>query len=376
MTEQPRAIAVTPTTAATVDPTFPRFPELPAELRFIIWGFALPRRVFEIRHETIYMNVDSELEVDKDSYHRSGPSERVAVLLAPPALLWVCREARKIAQRTGSWKYVGSRCRTHDVIKRLKTWFDPLTDTLCFDDPWAVEGQIRERDGIIIESANNPAITRVYFGNSPASPVCLGLEVLTVASGKFFVEQWKRKRGFWSGVPRYLFYRESILMHLGRSRRVQEIFGKGADRCYTLLVDAHDRVKLRQLKDLYVDESDPEFFRGETASYLELMLDPSYGYIDRCFRELRNVWLEVQSDDAPDSAMIFEENDEILFSLLTEPNRVPGATQQFDHTHAWSKEIIDNMPKMDPVVRFRLCLTNHEVLGSGTSCDGNIIDIT
>lgn len=106
------------------------------------------------------------------------------------------------------------------------------------------------------------------------------------------------------------------------------------------------------------------------------MLDPSYGYIDRCFRELRNVWLEVQSDDAPDSAMIFEENDEILFSLLTEPNRVPGATQQFDHTHAWSKEIIDNMPKMDPVVRFRLCLTNHEVLGSGTSCDGNIIDIT
>ncbi|KAI1769652.1 hypothetical protein GGR53DRAFT_473455 [Hypoxylon sp. FL1150] len=244
--------------AAADETTFPRFPELPTELRFLIWELALPRRVFEIRQETATVNSNGEASIDEHAINRSlDHPEPIAALLAPPVLLQVCREARKVAMRTGSWKYVGSLSYEKNSIDRLRTWFDPSTDTLCFDNSWAiqsVQGPFREQNGIVMEPGNNPAITRVYFGNSPASPICLSLHALTDVSGKFYAEQWKRRRGFWSGVPRYMFYHDSIRLCLGRSSRVQEIFGKDADRCHTLLVDAHDYAKLQQLRELFLGE--------------------------------------------------------------------------------------------------------------------------
>lgn len=263
----------------TVATTFPRFPELPAELRLLIWRFALPRRVFEIRRETVSVRKDGEADVIKDLDHdswRVRSSDLIAVLLAPPALLSVNREARKLALRCGSWKCVGSRPRGVCGVIRLATWFDTSTDTLCFDDSaiQPVPGRPIERDGLVTEHASNPAVTRMYFASSPASPICLSLAALAGASGKFFVEQWKQKRGFWSGVPQYQFYHDSILMHLGRSPKVQEIFGKGVDRCHTLLVDARDYRKLRQLKELYVEESAPSYFQVSSWCFPSLSYTP------------------------------------------------------------------------------------------------------
>lgn len=371
MVEQSETIAATTTattittTATTVDLTFPRFPELPAELRLLIWRFSLPHRVFEIRQETVPTRQDGEADVAKDLDHdawRVRNSDLVAVLLAQPALLSACREARKFALLSGSWKLVGSRPRGTGRVIRLATWFDPSTDTLCFDDPVAqfVPGQVRERDGVVLEPANNPAVTRVYFGTSPASPVCVGLAALVGPSGRFFVEQWKRTRGFWSGVPRYQFYHDSILMHLGRSPKVQEIFGKGIDRCHTLLVDAHDRGKLRQLGKLYVEESDPAFFQRRVADFLEDIADPDYGYIDQSHNDLKNLWLGGQ-DDIPSSALVFSEDQtNVQMRSIIEPGAVLDTVQQFDHTHPWSKERINDMPNMELVVHFRLCITNHD----------------
>ncbi|KAI1780993.1 hypothetical protein F4818DRAFT_436188 [Hypoxylon cercidicola] len=369
MVEQPGTIVATSTTATTADVTFPRFPELAAELRLLIWRFALPCRVFEIRQETVSVKQDGEADVAKDLDHdawRVRNSDLVAVLLAPPALLSVCREARRFASRTGSWKCVGSRPRGAGRVIRLATWFDPSTDTLCFDDPavpFVAGQQIRERDGVATELANNPAVTRVYFGACPASPVCVSLAALAGSSGRFFVEQWKRKRGFWSGVPRYQYYRDSILMHLGRSPSVQEIFGRGVDRCHTLLVDARDHKKLRQLGRLYVEESDPAFFQRRVADFLGIITYPNYGYIEQSRNDLRNLWLKGQ-DDIPSSALVLSEDQtSVQMRSLIEPGAVLDTVQQFDHTHAWSKERIDDMPNMELVVHFRLCITNHDKEG-------------
>ncbi|XXG97197.1 28S ribosomal protein S5, mitochondrial [Hypoxylon texense] len=368
MVEQPETIsaaAATTIAAPEVDLTFPRFPELPAELRLLIWRFSLPHRVFEIRQETVPTKQDGEADVIKDLDHdawRVRNSDLVAVLLAPPVLLSVCREARKFALQSGSWKCVGSRPRGTGRAIRLATWFDPSTDTLCFDEPVVqfVTDQFRERDGVILEPANNPAVTRVYFGSSPASPVCVSLAALVGPSGRFFVEQWKRKRGFWSGVPRYQFYHDSILMHLGRSPRVQEIFGKGAERCHTLLVDACDLAKLRQLRKLYVEESDPAFFQRRVADFLEDITNSSHGYIDQSYNDLKDLWLKGH-DDIPSSALVLSEDQiNVQMRSLLEPGAVLNTVQLFDHTHPWSKERIDDMPSMELVVHFRLCITNHD----------------
>ncbi|KAI2632068.1 hypothetical protein GGR54DRAFT_646009 [Hypoxylon sp. NC1633] len=372
------------------DPTtFPRFRELPAELRLLIWRFALPRRVFEIRRETVPIKPDGEPDVTKEIDHdawRHRSSDLVAVVLAPPALLSVCREARKFASRSGSWKCVGSRPRGVSRALRLATWFDPSTDTLCFDDSVVqhVPGQAAEQNGIVTELANNPAITRVYFASCPASPVCVSLAALAGASGKFFVEQWKPGFGVvtpetclspldilknltdlhdleWSGVPRYLFYHDSILMHLGRSPKVQEIFGKGVDRCHTLLVDAHDYGKLRQLRKLYVEESDPAFFQRRVEGWLEDITDPEERYGEQSYNDLKNLWLKAQ-DDVPSSALVLSADQaNIQMRSLIEPGALLHTIQQFDHAHPWCQDIIKGMPDMQLVVHFRLCITNHDM---------------
>ncbi|KAI0833009.1 hypothetical protein F5Y06DRAFT_307435 [Hypoxylon sp. FL0890] len=349
----------------TVATSFPQFPRLPAELRLLIWQFALPRRVFEIRRETVSIKRDGEADVTKELDHdawRVRSSDLVAVLLAPPALLSVCREARKFASRFGSWKCVGSRPRGTNRVIRLATWFDPSTDTLCFDDSAIqnVTRPITEQNGLVMEHISNPAVTRFYFATSPVSPVCVSLAALAGASGKFFAEQWKRKRGFWSGVPLYQFYHDSILMHLGRSPKVQEVFGKGADRCYTLLVDAHDRAKLRQLRELYIEESDPVFFQRRVADWLEDIINPKEEYIEQSYKDLKNLWLKAQ-EDAPSSALILsEDRANIQMRSLIEPGAVLHTIQQFNHNHDWCKEKIKSMPDLQLVVHFRLCITDHD----------------
>ncbi|KAK6955081.1 hypothetical protein Daesc_002711 [Daldinia eschscholtzii] len=344
--------------------SFPRFPDLPAELRYLIWRFALPCRVFEIRNETISTKRDGEADVTKELDHetwRSRGSDLVAVALAPPVLLSVNREARRFALRSGSWKFVGSRPRGVCCVFKQMTWFDPSRDTLCFDDSVFphVQGHVTEQNGLVMEHVNNPAVTRFYFGSSPASPICVSLAALSGASGKFFVEQWKRKRGFWSGVPRYLFYHDSILMHLGRSAKVQALFGKGADRCHTLLVNAHDRGKLRQLKELYVEESDPAYLQRRTADWLEHIVDEGEKYIEQCGNDLRDLWIRAQ-DGVPSSALIISSDQmNVQTRSLIDPGAVLHTIQQFDHAHSWCREVIKTMPHMEPVIHFRLCITDH-----------------
>ncbi|KAI0181500.1 hypothetical protein GGR52DRAFT_583899 [Hypoxylon sp. FL1284] len=351
-------VATTNIASDTVDPTFPQFGKLPAELRFLIWRFALPRRVFEIRRETVSIKQDGEVNVSKDLDHdpwRVRNSDLVAVLLAPPALLSVCREARRLALRAGSWKWVGSCPRGAERVSRLATWFDPSTDTLCFDDTFfrSMSTHIQERDGVIIEYCNNPAVTRAYFSTSSPGPICMSLAALAGQSGKFFVEQWKRERGFWSGVPQYQFYRHSIRMHLGRSSRVQDIFGRGAERCYTLLVDANDHNKLRQLGRLYAEESDPDFFKRGVVSFLKHIADPKYGYVEKSYDDLRNVWLKGQEGIPPSASY----QTDVRIRSLNEPR--PILTKK-EHANVWNRGIIEDMPKMELVVHFRLCTRNHD----------------
>ncbi|KAI2611067.1 uncharacterized protein GGS25DRAFT_481259 [Hypoxylon fragiforme] len=353
------------TAAVDVATTFPRFSSLPAELRLIIWRFALPRRVFEIRRETVCLKQDGEVDVTEDVDHdswRIRSSDLVAVQLAPPALLNVCREARKFALRSGSWRCVGSHPRGVNRVIRMATWFDPRTDILCFDDSASqlLTRRVTERNGLVTEYTNNPAITRMYFAGSPASPVCVSLAALAGSSGKFLVEQWQRKRGFWSGVPRYLFYHDSILMHLGRSPKVEEFFGKGVDRCHTLLVDAQDYAKLRRLRDLYVEESDSSFFQRRVADWLEDIINLDEGYSEQSYLDLRNLWLKAQDDVSSSAPILSTDQASAQMRSLIEPGAVLHTIQQFNHDDPWCRNVIKAMPDMQLVVHFRLCITNHD----------------
>ncbi|KAJ5176146.1 uncharacterized protein N7482_002023 [Penicillium canariense] len=77
--------------SSTVIGAFPRFPDLPAEIRLMIWRECLPHRVHEL---------------DSDEFYATGPGgfARVCGLLMttqmnhrPPAISRVCRESRVVA---------------------------------------------------------------------------------------------------------------------------------------------------------------------------------------------------------------------------------------------------------------------------------------
>ncbi|KAJ5833512.1 hypothetical protein N7474_001823 [Penicillium riverlandense] len=72
--------------------TFPRFPDLPAELRLMIWSYSLPHRVVELDMST----------------QAIGPPLPCGLTLTstlnglPPLISRVCRESRSVALQSRS----------------------------------------------------------------------------------------------------------------------------------------------------------------------------------------------------------------------------------------------------------------------------------
>jgi hypothetical protein len=74
------------------EPHFMRFPELPLELRLIIWSFALP----EPQVVTIKKKVE---QVEEDAQQQASTTFRAEASYNIPALLHVCQDSRSVARK-------------------------------------------------------------------------------------------------------------------------------------------------------------------------------------------------------------------------------------------------------------------------------------
>lgn len=108
--------------AASADTSFHRFPDLPLELREMIWENCIPSRL--IFHG---LKFHDQLDIGLRQSQRR-----------PPIISHVCHEARRVAFRHGSritigtWYSGPSRALDHPVPGRSeeKAWFDTMRDTL------------------------------------------------------------------------------------------------------------------------------------------------------------------------------------------------------------------------------------------------------
>lgn len=99
---------------------FTCFPQLPTELRILIWEFCIPRRVVEIRTPRDQVSMPTEC---------SGLAWTSEQSCRPPVITRVCRESREVASKTGvlmrfDERYVWLDPR-HDLLAQFDTYIKP-----------------------------------------------------------------------------------------------------------------------------------------------------------------------------------------------------------------------------------------------------------
>ncbi|KAI1502658.1 hypothetical protein F5X99DRAFT_377978 [Biscogniauxia marginata] len=102
-------------------PRFVLFNSLPAEIRLKIWDLALPRRIVTMADQPTPSGPGRVITFGRYSCH------------GPPAVAQVCREARDVALRSGTFQSLQYSLTGRLGAVRLKTrwgWFDPCRDTL------------------------------------------------------------------------------------------------------------------------------------------------------------------------------------------------------------------------------------------------------
>lgn len=114
-------------------PYFPQFRKLPPEIRNLVWGFTIPRRILVVN--------DLQKRIDGEEWYEYHFRRR----LSPPKTAQVCQESRAVARKTGRlvriengktlWGFygLGGRFRRMDSAKTQWSWFDPSRDSLLLD---------------------------------------------------------------------------------------------------------------------------------------------------------------------------------------------------------------------------------------------------
>ncbi|KAI0884787.1 uncharacterized protein GGS22DRAFT_164343 [Annulohypoxylon maeteangense] len=103
-------------------PRFPQFRRLPAEVRFMIWDLALPRRMVGLKES-----------FGNDTEEFDNPRYEFISKLPPPSVAQVCRESRAIACQSGRLVSIrNSPVYLPSCLRVQWTWFDSSRDSLFF----------------------------------------------------------------------------------------------------------------------------------------------------------------------------------------------------------------------------------------------------
>jgi hypothetical protein len=348
---------------------FRLFCQLPTELRLIIWELALPRRVFELKACIYEAERLSGLKHD-----RTGMCLRAwqapSVTLKPPTLLRVCREAREVAQRTGSFReiqnpnpeiWLGRRDLTHS--ESVKLWFDPRLDTLCLFSGKLFPLQQYPRNEF---AAPQPSPLHAPFHHNwdqfarDTQTVCFDLEALN-SKNPLFLTEWMDNNDRWTKVKNFRCYLHSVTLHMPKSHSTTQLFGSDADAMSVALVDVEDLEKLQLLRQMYIEESDPALLWPPLAKWLDQISNTrgQAKYVRELTSDVRNVWLQRISTmprygkyRAPKT---WERLHRIVANEWASSHAIIGAKGR----NPWKRDTLMSMPTFQMMIHVRLCTVDH-----------------
>ena len=322
--------------------SFHCFPQLPKELRRLIWRECLPRRVLELdrpRPDVIFQDLPKELRgtVHCELVSTTGHNS------IPPLITRVCFEAREVAFETGrliDFRHLwdGSNvniCGTGPPM--FSSWFDPGRDAIHLNwDP------VYEAEWMT--TCEDPIPVLLSLGAKAARGASLPWE--TAVSSDDSIELLKQ-----AGQSYMLCVHRPISIHAPREDAVQSgLFGLlGEER--VVLVDAADDARIRLFDDfnrLHGSSRD-----AQTAYFFQKWRDLGAEFHKENIQFCQTDWLYCESVCASPS---WEKED--LYAVWTfirsEEAGVPS-TWIPDWDHEWVKKTLQELPHFRPVYMMRLC---------------------
>lgn len=360
---------------------FPRFRDLPTELRLQIWSHCIPGpRVVEMDFPVS----DQHLTLPAGSHRAlwSSPAGRV------PLMSRVCREARSVAL---------------NHVQYLTT-DEELTDedsTECphyYESDWRVDAPVRLRKGFDIVHLNwHYGYERVDMCNPPQYPWATFQWLVNQAAAAsvsadlllpFDPERrnpYNRSTGF-SGEdmkyfdPHRLYYvvLGMVEIHISAEEAAQaSVFGVLGEEPIKL-VDPRDTVTIAKFRDVWTRHQsglvqDKEL---DVAEFFNTVIDDAEAYyarVDQWRQNLEKVWLWNEGNNLgiplatrrefwPNAQTAAERNDqgEVPYGWALNWNR-----RELIRDHPWVQTQLALMPRFEPAVMFRHCVS------SSGSCQKN-----
>ncbi|KAL2193837.1 hypothetical protein P885DRAFT_44425 [Corynascus similis CBS 632.67] len=349
---------------------FPRFRDLPVELRLMIWSFCIPRRqVYEMDLARSEEHLTFPAGAEHPREFRALSSGRI------PIISRVCREARELAQTDeddvpfppwDAWNAnVPVRLRKGFDIVHLH-WHRGYDRHVYFSaapNPWPSFQWLAKRAAAASLSAESLHPFNYDGNNNAFSPsTTIGYEEVEYFS------------------PQVLYYvvLAIVELHMSDSEAAEaQVFGALGEEPIQL-VDPRDTASVRRFRDVWrCRQSRSLSEEPDLAEFFSRAIDSAGAFCERVEQwrqELEKVWmwhkclqLSVPSDVRAEIWGVPAGQAEVpIFGYPTFPPRpIDWTRRELNRQHPWVQTQLGLMPRFEPALMFRHCNRTCGMPGAG-----------
>ncbi|KAK4247526.1 hypothetical protein C7999DRAFT_14464 [Corynascus novoguineensis] len=361
---------------------FPKFQDLPVELRLMIWSFCIPRcRVYEMDLARTDEHLTFPAGAERPRELWASPSGRI------PIISRVCREAREVVQKSHFY-LTGEEAQTDEDGVPYPPW-----------DAWNTNKPVRLRKGfdvvhlhwhrgydrhVYLPGAPNPWPSFQWLAKRAAA-ASLSAESLHPfnydGNNKAFSPSTTigyEEVEYFSPQVLYYVVLAIVELHMSDSEAAEaQVFGALGEEPIQL-VDPRDTASVRRFRDVWrCRQSRPPSEEPDLAEFFSRATDSAGAFCERVEQwrqELEKVWMwhkclqlsvpgdvlaEIWAEPAgPAGAPIF--------GFPTVPSRpIHWTRRELNRQHPWVQTQLGLMPRFEPVLMFRHCNNMCGIAGAG-----------
>lgn len=365
-----RSIMAAPSPPTQHAQYFPRFTNLPTEIRLLIWHHCLPGgRVLEVDYP-----VDSS-QLRPVHRHWNGhithagccAAQFAVTDTAPPVISRTCHESRQVALEYG---HALQYAEMYGVLETSGTprslWVQPNVDTLhlnwCADKPFERAEKVKNTHIDILcfisTAARNHLLPSVMahfvhpfkemeeITKAPNLSINVGFEWLTG-----FV-QWS------AWCRRYQVVVGSVILHIHTDgSSLGGLFGSSGDEPVQIAL-ANDEAKIKAFEQLWTSTRPNSQENPETRAFFEYILSSKFQEHVSIWKDeadfavlARRLWCDAKYADVNDP--------ESIWTMPVQRSPPYGDWELFKNhlnlDHEWVKKVLAERPLLIPVVMFRHC---------------------
>lgn len=364
--------------------SFPRFPDLPKELRDEIWRQCLPHRVVELnlpdQEYLLWCVQDRNGQSLPDLDHQRGrPCELQSTSrrnCAAPTIARVCHESRKVALKAAGPTLLDHFPSLSIIADSCRSWADFTRDT----------AHLHWGSGLseLVASGETDLLQKCLESTSKfhTASICADLLDSVHHRNRRIVMDCLVKRPSWSICCAYVWIHATDEAAITKSA----LWGPLSEE-RIVLVDARDTKRIAAFRNFW--ETQGTMKDLDTKAFFEACVDdvPKIHYLETPTEFLEDLQVRWIHDHIPFEEANFDVEELQSQVWLSKPENLDGSEddpRQTDYgdlpgrpfarqlwspnrDHPWVQDMLAQMPEIQPTVMFRLC-TNNCV---SKTCDAN-----